>query len=124
MSGISETLLIPLWARAKCSERHSPSLNDGKVIELVERIDYDFSKIDEAFGFEGLLINVARTKQFDDKIKAYITEHPQASVVNLGAGLDATFYRVDNGSIHWYDLASPRLIRTRRRFSVRRLSGE
>ena len=50
------------------------------------------------------MINVARTKQFDNKIKAYITEHPRASVVSLGAGLDTTFYWVDNGSIHWYDL--------------------
>ena len=62
------------------------------------------------------MINVARTKQFDDKIKAYITEHPQASVVNLGAGLDATFYRVDNGSIHWYDLDLPAAIDIRRQF--------
>jgi len=53
LSGISEILLIPLWARAKCSGGHSPSLNDTKAIELVERIDYDFSKIDKAFGFEG-----------------------------------------------------------------------
>ena len=68
LSGISETLLIPLWARAKCSRGHSSLLDDTKTIELVERIDYDFSKkIDKAFGFEGLLINAARTKQFDDK---------------------------------------------------------
>jgi O-methyltransferase involved in polyketide biosynthesis len=37
-------------------------------------------------------------------------------VVNLGAGLDATFYRVDNGLIHWYDLDLPAAIDVRRRF--------
>ena len=31
-------------------------------------------------------------------------------MVNLGAGLDATFYRVDNGIIHWYDLDLPAVI--------------
>jgi O-methyltransferase involved in polyketide biosynthesis len=46
-------------------------------------------------------------KLFDDKIKTYIAEHPHASVVNIGSGLDATFYRVDNGLIHWYDLDLP-----------------
>jgi len=45
-----------------------------------------------------------RAKQFDHKIQAYIAEHPSASVVNIGAGLDTTFYRIDNRLIHWYDL--------------------
>jgi len=114
LSGVSETLLLPLWARAQCSSGHHLPLNDTKAIELVENIDYDFSKIDKAFGFESLLINTARTKQFDNKIKAYIAEHSHASVINLGAGLDTTFYRVDNGLIHWYDLDLPMVIDIRR----------
>ena len=73
-------------------------LNDTKAIELVEQIDYDFSTIDKNFPFEVTLLFVARAKQFDDKIKAYIREHPHASVVNIGAGLDTTFYRIDNGT--------------------------
>jgi O-methyltransferase involved in polyketide biosynthesis len=55
-----------------------------------------------------------RAKQFDDKIKVYITNHPRASVVNIGAGLDTTFYRVDNGIIHWYDLDLPAVIDVRK----------
>ena len=34
-----------------------------------------------------------RAKQFDDKVKAYIAEHPRASVVNIGAGLDTVLSR-------------------------------
>ena len=60
------------------------------------------------------MINAARTKQFDDKIKAYIADHPRASVINLGAGLDTTFYRVDNGTIHWYDHDLPAVIDIKR----------
>jgi len=56
----------------------------------------------------------ARAKQFDDKICAYINEHPQASVINVGAGLDTTFYCVDNGLIQWYDLDLPNVIDIRR----------
>ena len=112
--GLEETLLIPLWARAKISTEYNSFLNDTKAIELVDRIDYDFSKIDRALRFEGILLNAARSKQFDDKVRAYITEHPRASVINLGAGLDTTFYRVDNGLIHWYNLDLPNVIRLRR----------
>jgi O-methyltransferase involved in polyketide biosynthesis len=55
----------------------------------------------------------ARAKQFDDKIRSYIAEHSRASVVNLGAGLDTTFYRVDNGLVQWYDLDLPNVIAIR-----------
>ena len=115
LSGVSATLLGPLWNRAKLSREHNDSvLNDTKAIELVEKIDYDFSTIDTNIPPEVTLLFVARAKHFDDKIKAYIAEHPRASVVNIGAGLDTTFYRVDNGTIHWYDLDLPNVIELRK----------
>ncbi len=89
-------------------------LNDTKAIELVEQMDYDFSTIDTNFPPAVTLHFVARAKQFDEKVKAYIREHPHASVVNIGAGLDTTFYRIDNGTIHWYDLDLPAVIDVRR----------
>jgi len=113
LSGVSETLLIPLWARAKFSEDHSPLLNDSKAVEIVKKIDYDFSTHVKAFQFD-ILREAVRAKQFDDKIKAYITDHPRASIVNIGAGLDSAFYRVDNGRIHWYDLDLPAVIDIRK----------
>jgi O-methyltransferase involved in polyketide biosynthesis len=59
LKNISETLLLGLWSRAKISKEYSSVLNDTKAIELVEKIDYDFSKIDKALGFEGLLMHSA-----------------------------------------------------------------
>jgi O-methyltransferase involved in polyketide biosynthesis len=35
-------------------------------------------------------------------------------VINLGAGLDTAFYRVDNGLIEWYDLDLPNVIAVRK----------
>ena len=115
LHGVQGTLLAPLWGRAKFSRDYPSVFNDAKAIELVEQIDYDFSAIDEGLGFEGTLMLVARAMQFDDKARAYIAEHPAASVINLGAGLDTTFYRIDNGSIEWYDLDFPNVIDVRRK---------
>jgi len=130
LSGISQTMLGCLWGRAQLSKKYSSLFYDEKAIELVEKIDYDdlstsddgplqglelsffriFSKLDlPEFGLITL-----RARQFDEKVKAYIKEHPRASVVNIGAGLDTTFYRVDNGLIHWYDLDLPAVIDVRR----------
>ncbi len=114
LSGVSETLLGPLWSRAKLSREHNPVLNDTKAIEIVEHIDYDFSTIDHNIPPVVNLLIIVRAQHFDDKIKAYIAEHPRASVVNIGAGLDTTFYRVDNGLIHWYNLDLPAVIDIRK----------
>jgi len=114
LSGVSQTLLIPLWSRAKISRDYSSLFYDAKAVELIEKIDYDFSTQDKAIPSYLPLLFVARAKQFDDKIRAYIRKHPRASVVNIGAGLDTTFYRVDNGSIHWYDLDLPAVINIRK----------
>jgi len=122
LSGVSKTLLIPLWGRAQLSKKHSSLINDTKAIEIVERIDYDFSTFDYDFSTFSIipfesdlpLLLALKAKQFDDEIKAYIAEHPRASVINIGAGLDTTFYRVDNGSIQWYDLDLPAVIELRK----------
>ena len=114
LRGVSETLLGPLWGRAKISKEHSALFYDAKAVELVEKIDHDFSTRDKVVpGYLSFLF-VARAKQFDKKVKAYITERPHASVVNIGVGLDTTFYRVDNGTIHWYDLDLPPVIDIRK----------
>jgi O-methyltransferase involved in polyketide biosynthesis len=127
LDGVSASMLFPLWGRAQVSKEYSSLFYDAKAVELVERIDYDISTND--LPFVGIMLNIIRkgnllpmfslvalmAKQFDDKIKTYIAEHPRASVVNIGAGLDATFYRVDNGLIHWYDLDLPAAIDFRRR---------
>ncbi|MGA9079425.1 MAG: class I SAM-dependent methyltransferase, partial [Halobacteriota archaeon] len=117
---VEATLLAPLCARAKFSREFPSIFNDAKAIELVDQIDYDFSTKVAALGLEGTIAIVARAKQFDDKIRAYVNEHQQASVINVGAGLDATFYRVDNGLLQWYDLDLPNVIDTRRRLALKK----
>jgi len=122
LSGVSKTLLIPLWGRAQLSKEHSSLINDTKAVEIVEKIDYDFSTFDYDFSTFGTipfesdlpLLLALKAKQFDEKIKAYIAEHPRSSMVNIGAGLDTTFYRVDNGAIQWYDLDLPAVIELRK----------
>ena len=126
LGGISASMLSCLWSRAQLSKDYSSLGYDAKAVELFERIDYDLPASDVP-PFVGIWFNISRkvnrpefrlgtlrAKQFDDKAKAYIAEHPYASVINIAAGLDTTFYRVDNGTIHWYDLDLPAVIDIRR----------
>ena len=112
-TAVEKTLFIPLWCRAQASKKYPTLLYDPKAVELVETIDYDFSSIAEKFDTLYKLSSVVRAKHLDDETRAYIAEHPSASVINLGAGLDTGFYRVDNGLIQWYDLDLPNVVALR-----------
>lgn len=46
LDGVMETLLITLYIRAKDAMSSSPVINDKKAVEIVDKIDYDFSKFD------------------------------------------------------------------------------
>jgi O-methyltransferase involved in polyketide biosynthesis len=130
LGGVSQTMLSCLWRRAQLSKKYSSLFYDEKAIELVEKIDYDdlaasddgpledlelsFFQVAQQLDLPEFGLFTLRARQFDEMAKKYIAAHPRASIVNLGAGLDTTFYRVDNGLIHWYDLDLPAVIDVRR----------
>ncbi|MHA1992178.1 MAG: class I SAM-dependent methyltransferase [Candidatus Hodarchaeales archaeon] len=113
---VQETMLGPLWARATFSKIYPELLYDKKAIEIIQKVDYDFSGIQlylEEWRGLGLL---ARARNFDDTVREFITDHPNSTIVNIGAGLDTTFFRVDNEKIRWYDLDLPDAIEFRKKF--------
>lgn len=115
-------MLGPLWARAKFSILYPELFKDDQAVELKEKVLKDHPDAEKEFAvleefldeFMGLAF-VARARTFDETIKSYIGTKPRASIINLGCGLDTTFYRVDNGTIHWYDLDLPDAITYRLR---------
>jgi O-methyltransferase involved in polyketide biosynthesis len=112
---IQETMLLPLWGRARFSRLYPELLVDPHAARIVENLDYDFSAMAEALDEYWGISFLVRARRFDESITAYIAEHPQATIINLGAGLDTTFSRVDNGRIRWYDLDMPDAIAFRKR---------
>lgn len=114
LQGIPETLLIPLWARAVEAEQARPIIKDIKAAEIINGIDYDFSKFTKAW--KSQIGVVVRTELLDQATRNFIQKHPDAIVVNIGCGLDTRFEQVDNGKIHWYDLDLPETICIRQHF--------
>src|SRR5664280_281176 len=56
-----------------------------------------------------------RAYHIDSIIIKIIADFPDATIVNIGAGLDTTFQRIDNGKIFWYDLDLQDTIELRRK---------
>lgn len=104
---IQETMLGPLWARANYSKKYPEFLDDPKAREIIAKLNYNFSEIEDYLGeWRGLGL-LARAKHFDIAFKAFLKDYPEAILVNIGAGLDTTFSRVDNGKIRCYNLELP-----------------
>ncbi|WP_099023498.1 class I SAM-dependent methyltransferase [Mycolicibacterium palauense] len=112
LGAVQETLLIPLYGRARDAASGHPVLGDRRAAELVEGIDYDFTR----FKGPSLPGSVLRTSVFDGWVRDFLDEHPAGTVVELGAGLNTRFDRLDNGEVHWFDLDLPDAITLRRRF--------
>jgi O-methyltransferase involved in polyketide biosynthesis len=111
---VQETLLITLWARAIEARKWRPILNDWKSAEIYDRLDYDFSRFRTAPASQiGVCI---RALQFDQWVRDFLREHPDGTVVEIGAGLNTRFERVDNGRVRWFDLDLPDAMTLRRRF--------
>ncbi|GIM54219.1 class I SAM-dependent methyltransferase [Capnocytophaga cynodegmi] len=113
LGDIPETMLITLWARATESKRADALIRDEKAIEMMERVDYDFSK------FEGAKMSqigvCIRAKLMDEQTKAFLNQYPDAVVIQLGAGLDTRYNRLKTASFtHWYDLDLSEVISIRK----------
>ncbi|WP_058304386.1 class I SAM-dependent methyltransferase [Gorillibacterium timonense] len=111
---ISETLFIPLAARAAETTRKNPIFTDEKSLEMLRTIDTSTTVTDGGeLATQGIL---ARTKVIDDEVKKIIAQTPNAVILNLGAGLDTRMNRIDNGLLTWFDLDLPEVISLRSRF--------
>lgn len=112
---ISETLLIPLYMRAKESARKDDAIiHDPVARNLVSRIEYDYSKFDTAKMSEiGCAI---RCRFFDDLVRDFAGKHTDTVVVNIGCGLDARRQRTeaDAPDTIFYSLDLPDTISLRR----------
>lgn len=122
LSGVSETLLIPLCYRAIETQRPDALIKDEKAVELVKQLSahgpirYDSDWIKQTPMAEAnKVMRIMLTREMDRYARDFLSRHPEAVVVHIGCGLDSRFERVDNGSVEWYDLDLPPVIELRRK---------
>jgi O-methyltransferase involved in polyketide biosynthesis len=116
LGDVQKTLFLPLWGRAFESRKEKPLLRDQTALEIIEKVDYDFASIAENISELSQVAWIMRSIYIDEVIKNFLDKHPKATIVNIGCGMDTTFDRIDNGSLLWYDLDLPDVIKLRRKF--------
>jgi methyltransferase (TIGR00027 family) len=116
-----ETMLITLGSRALQSQWKDPILRDPWAEEAMRHIDYDMSK--QLSGVAswsmwkdiGCTIVATRAATFDQLTNQYLADHPDATVLHVGCGMDSRVFRVDPpATVQWFDVDYPDVIDLRR----------
>ena len=106
ISGVPETMLQTIYARAKESKGRG-AIHDKKAEEIISKLNYDFSLADKDAPMHSGVI--ARTIVLDKLVSEYLANNPGAIVVNIACGLDTRM----TGFKHWYNLDLPETIAVR-----------
>jgi len=116
-----ETMLMTLSGRALQSQWKKPILRDPWAEEAMRHIDYDIGKHYRGvgswrmWGKVGCTIIATRAATFDLLTNRYLTDHPDATVLHVGCGMDSRVFRVDpQASVQWFDVDYPDVIDLRR----------
>jgi O-methyltransferase involved in polyketide biosynthesis len=116
-----ETMLMTLSGRAMQSQWKKPILRDPWAEEAMRHIDYDLNK--QLTGVAswsiwkdiGPTIIATRAATFDLLTNRYLADHPDATVLHVGCGMDSRVFRVDPpASVQWFDVDYPDVIDLRR----------
>jgi len=123
INDVSETAFLTLQCHALDALAKRPYLNDTSAIHTIELLKNHSSNSDRNLHprlFEkkvksNLVAHTAlRAKKYDNYIRNFLNQFPEAVVVNIGCGLDDRFERVDNGKVTFYDLDLPDIINIKR----------
>ncbi|NHI92612.1 MAG: class I SAM-dependent methyltransferase [Candidatus Lokiarchaeota archaeon] len=101
---VQESILFSVYARALYSINPNNKFKDVEAEHLISLLNVDIKDLENRFDEITQIGCATRAITVDYILKNFIESHPLATIINIGAGLDTTFIRVDNGSIRWYDL--------------------
>ena len=106
-----ETMLMTLSGRAIQSQWKKPILPDPWAEEAMRHIDYDMSK--QLTGVAswsmwkdiGPAVIATRAATFDLLTARFLADHPDATVLHVGCGMDSRVFRIaPPAGVQWFDV--------------------
>jgi len=108
LKGVPQTLLMTLLVRAHETQRPGGIFRDEKAVEIMNRINADFSKL--IMRRHDQVAIIIRMKRFDRHVQDFLARHPDGVVVHFGCGLDTRYERIGNDHVDWFDLDVPEVM--------------
>ena len=112
-STVEDTLFVPMLGRIYASEKFPHVLTDKKALELKPRLPKNLKGQDTQTQYT-LMASAVRSTNMDRYIQDFMRRNPDGVIVQLGCGLETTFYRNDNGKTVWFEVDLPAVIDYRR----------
>ena len=100
---IPANLLQPLWLRSRESLADDGLIYDPIAAAACQQCHLAPECLTGDIN-QRQLLHATLTYQCDQQVKSFLKQHPSGWIVNVGAGLDTRFYRLDNGRCHWLEL--------------------
>jgi len=105
---VADTLFIPLRGRIYCSEKFPHILKDDIAVSIKDKIPPEKENNKQSQYTQ--LASAVRSNNMDKYIKNFMKENPEGIIVEIGCGLETTYYRNDDSKHQWYALDLPEVI--------------
>ena len=112
--GVEDILFIPLTARVNISKMFPEYFHDSKALEM-ENLVKD-KQIEKKSSQYTMMASVARSYNLDQMTQEYIDKHDKCNIVNLGAGLETSYFRIDRKNSHYFEVDLPDVIELRKNY--------
>ena len=110
---VEDTLFIPMLGRIYASKHCPKVLYDQKALELEKKLPPSLLE----YGCQSqytLLASATRSANMDRYIRSFLQRRPNGVIIQLGCGLETTYYRCNNTWTRWYAVDLPHVIEYRR----------
>jgi O-methyltransferase involved in polyketide biosynthesis len=99
---------------ANWSKKYPELVKSDSASRFIYDKQFDFSKVEVRTTEYREVVLASSYSACDEKIRRYIMEFPNCTVIQVGCLLDDMFSRHDNGRIQWYSVGSHNNIAVRR----------
>ena len=103
---ISKTLFIPMRGRIYSTEHFPNILKDDIALKLKDKLPPE-EKVQSQYTY---IASAVRSRNIDRYIDNFLKINPDGVIVELGCGLETTYFRHPNIKSSFYDLDLPEVI--------------
>ena len=109
---LEETLFVPMLGRIHATENFPNILNDRVALGLKSKLPNNIKGAKTQTEYT-LLAGAVRSSNMDRYIQDFLSRNSNGIIVLLGAGLETTFFRNDNGKNKFFEVDFPEVINYR-----------
>lgn len=106
--------IYPIKLLSDWTKRYPEIVSDEWATKFIYANKFDFSSLKTKTTQYRNILMAANVGCCDEKVKKFILQYPNCTVINVGCKLDNMFGRMDNGRIQWYNVDNHNIMSVRR----------